>query len=223
VPVPVPVEPPTVSQFPVEVGASLNVTADPALVVTITVCAAGAFVLPSVAVKLRPVELKFSVGMAGGMAVTTLRVTETVCGLFETPVAANETLPVHVVPAERPVATKCTVALRGVGPEGLSIVNQLFPQDVVETVPVTVTEAPLLVTVTGWSAGSAPLTVAVMVVGVTVNVGVVTTAGVMVYVLALMFDDDVAPARLKVTVPTLVAGGVQLTVNDVALLVSSIY
>ena len=87
------VEPPTVSQFPPAVveGAALNVTADPLLVVTMTLCAEGA-VSPAVALKLRPAELRLRVGTLGGIGVVTLTVTGTESGLFDAPEEVNTTL-----------------------------------------------------------------------------------------------------------------------------------
>jgi hypothetical protein len=86
----------TESQLPpdVVVALSVNVTADPSLVETVTLCADGAEP-PTVALKVSPAELSTSVGvvMGGGIGVVTLRVTGTDIGLFEAPVDANETLP----------------------------------------------------------------------------------------------------------------------------------
>lgn len=117
-----------------------------------------------------------------------------------------------------------TVDVRGVLPPGGMKVSQLPPLVVEALVVIPEIEAPLLETVTVCVGGSAPFTVKVSDVELAVNVGgVVTTAGVMVYVLELMFELLVAPARLKVTVPTLVAGGVHVKANELLLLVSSIY
>jgi hypothetical protein len=87
----------TESQLPPDavVALSVNVTADPLLVDTVTLCDAGA-APPTVALKVRPVEVRLSVGgvVGGGIGVVTVRVTGTDSGLFEAPVEANETLPV---------------------------------------------------------------------------------------------------------------------------------
>jgi hypothetical protein len=86
----------TESQLPpvAVVALSVNVTADPLLVDTVTLCGDGA-APPTVALKVRPVEVRLSVGgvVGGGIGVVTMRVTGTDCGLFEAPVDANETLP----------------------------------------------------------------------------------------------------------------------------------
>jgi len=85
----------TESQLPpvAVVVLSVNVTADPLLVDTVTLCGNGA-APPTVALKVRLVELRLRVGgPAVGIGVVTLRVTGTDCGLFEAPVDANETLP----------------------------------------------------------------------------------------------------------------------------------
>jgi hypothetical protein len=177
---------PTESQLPPEVvaGVALNDTADPSLVVTMTFC--GVAVPPTVAVKLRPVELRLSAGgPAVGIGVVTVRVTGTESGLFEAPAAANETLPLYV-PAARPVATMPTVAVTGVLPPGGTTVSQLAVGVVVALVVTAIGEPPL-VTETVCVGGSAPLTVKVNDVGIAVNVGVgggggVVTAGVIVNV-----------------------------------------
>jgi hypothetical protein len=169
--VPVPVEPPMVSQLPPEVveGAALNVTADPLLVVTMTNCAEGALP-PAVAVKVRPAELRLSVGgvVDGGIGVVPLRVTGTDMGLFEAPVEANETLPVYI-PAARPVATMPTVAVSGVLPPGGITVSQLA-LGVVDSLVVTAIGDPPLVTETACVGGSAPFTVNVSEVGAAASV-----------------------------------------------------
>jgi hypothetical protein len=88
----------TESQLPPElvVALSVNVTADPSLVDTVTDCDEGA-AAPTVAVKLRPVELTLSVGGGGGVedgiGAVTVRVTGTDSGLFEALLFVNETLP----------------------------------------------------------------------------------------------------------------------------------
>ena len=88
----------TESQLPPElvVALSVNVTADPLLVDTVTGCDEGA-AAPTVAVKLRPVEFTVSVGggvtTGGGIGVVTVSVTGTDNGLFEALLFVNETLP----------------------------------------------------------------------------------------------------------------------------------
>ena len=85
----------TESQLPPEVvvALSVNVTAEPSLVDTMTLCDAGE-VPPTVAVKVRPVELRLRVGgPLVGIGVVTVRVTGTDSGLFEAALDANETLP----------------------------------------------------------------------------------------------------------------------------------
>lgn len=64
VPVTVLVEPPTASQLPPEVvaGVALNVTAELSLADTVTVCIVVGEALPTIAVKLRLVGLRLSVG-----------------------------------------------------------------------------------------------------------------------------------------------------------------
>jgi hypothetical protein len=90
----VPVVEPTPNQLPPVVveAAAVNVTADPVLVVTITLCDATGE--PMVALKVRPVELRLRVGGAAvGIGVVTVSVTGTDTGLLVAPVDANETLP----------------------------------------------------------------------------------------------------------------------------------
>jgi hypothetical protein len=87
----------TESQLPPElvVALSVNVTADPLPVDTVTDCDEGA-AAPTVAVKLRPAELTVSVGgvtTGGGIGVVTVSVTGTDNGLFEALLFVNETLP----------------------------------------------------------------------------------------------------------------------------------
>jgi hypothetical protein len=149
----------TESQFPPEavVALSVNVTADPSLVLTITLC--DETVPPTVALKVRSIELRLSVGgPAVGIGVVTVMVTGTDNGLFEAPVEANETLPVYV-PTSRPVATMCTVSVKGVLPPGCIMVSQLPPAGVVEELAVTAIGEPPLVTKIVWSAGAVPFTV----------------------------------------------------------------
>jgi hypothetical protein len=176
VPVLVPVEPPTVSQLPVEVGAALNVTAAPLLVVTMTLCAVGA-VPPTVAVKVRPDELMFNVGGGGGGGgVVTLAVTDTVWAPSEAlPLAGViTTLPVQVPDGRLDATLILTVTDVGVLEPGGTALSQLLPQFVVEKVVVYGIGAPLLVTVIVPVVGvTVPLlTLKVSEVGLTVSVGV---------------------------------------------------
>ena len=172
----------TVSQLPPETveALSVNVTADPVLVVTVTVCSAEA-APPTVAVKVRPVELRLSVGgPAAGIGVVTVRVTGTDSGLLVAPVDANEAVPLYV-PAARPVATMCTVSVKAVLPPGGVMVSQVPPAGLVAEVAVTAIGEPPLVTEIVWSAGSAPFTVKVNDVGLAAKVagGGVTAAVLM--------------------------------------------
>jgi hypothetical protein len=138
VPVVVPVDPPTVSQLPPEVveGAALKVTADPLLVVTMTLWAEGA-APPAVAANVSPVvvdALRLSVGTVGGGGVLTLAVTVTVCAPLDAAPLAGvmTTLPVQVPAARLDAPTMSTVTDVGVLAPGGTALSQLLPQLVVE-------------------------------------------------------------------------------------------
>jgi hypothetical protein len=170
----VPVLEPTPSQVPPEVveALALKVTADPSLVVTITLCDGTGE--PMVALNVRPGELKLRVGTVGGGGVVTLAVTGTVWAPSEAlPVAGvMTTLPVQVPAGRLAAPTIPTVTEVGVLAPGGMAFSQ-FPQFVVEKLVVYGIGAPLLVTMIVPVVGvTVPLlTLKVSEVGLTLSVG----------------------------------------------------